>query len=727
MAASLSVIVPFFDELEYLDAAVSSIFAQSISDIEVIVVGDNPLIDPSDALKSRARAPSLKILGHSENLGLSAARNTGLSNASGDWIAFLDADDYYLHGGLAAHLEYAQSTGADITHAQAMRSAVGTPDAAVIRWDRQLHSKKRHGGDLNAFPEAQFIASSWSSLYRRDFFERTNLQFDPAQRQFEDRLFVIDSVTQAHSLAFLGEPTRVWRGRRASISSKKTDEQTRLLQITLLEKCLSVAEKAVEDRGADIGVLHRESVNTLWRLIWDLDVLDTVAAGPSEEAAHLQDRLEALMPRLVLPQYAEKDRVLRRVSRVGHHTRRGVIGKDAYRKIVADLKGSRFEPAFQKIAGAKSQASPRKTDLGGQKRLILHLGLHKTGSTYIQHRLAAGREALSEHGVLVPQTGMDPEQAAVIRPDAHSGHSALFRAIRTQKMEIFQDLKAEIAASPCDTVLLSCENMLFPYLSRREVSLNALFAQLGGFREVQVVAFARRPDSWLDAYYREWVLNGARGGARGFDSFARDYAPLLLNWPELFGLFETFSGQPVRLMDYDAHARTQTLWQGFLDLCGLPPALSVLEGTRDAKLYPTPNRTDVAVAELIAALEPRTARRVQLLTAYFAQSDIVPDDQAICDPATRKSQLAMFEQLSGPFAKERGYDFDMADWEQTLDDDVWTPPGALDAVTVQRLSRAGLSLAEENSNLTRMLNQPRKKRLKLRPWVVRLIDRMKDQ
>ncbi len=724
MTASVSVIVPFFDELEYVDDAVSSIFAQRLPGVEVIVVDDNPAQNHSDILNDFAEHDGFKIVRHSENLGLSAARNTGLSHASGEWIAFLDADDYYLQDGLTSQIEMARATDADMTHAQAMRSAFGTPDATVIRWDRNLHAKHRHGGGIAEFPEAQFIASSWSSLYRRDFLERADLQFDPEQRQFEDRLFVLEAVTRAQSLAFLGQPNRIWRGRQGSVSVKTTDTRTRQLQLMLLEKCLSVAETAVAEKRVTDSVLHRESANTLWRLIWDLDLLDVVAQGSSEESDALKARLTALMRRLVLPMPAERDAVLRKVSRIGHTSRRGTIGADAYGQIVRNLVACRFEKAFE-IIDASGPASPRvQTKLGAQKQLVLHVGLHKTGSTYLQQRLFACRNALKNQGILVPLTGVETDTDAHIRPDAHSGHSGLFRAIRGERLGVFEDLQREIAASPCDTVLMSCENMLFPYLHERQEALDALFAQLGGFREVQVVAFARRPDVWLDAYYREWVLNGARGGARGFASFARDYGPLLLNWPELFTPFEGMSGRPIRLLDYDMHAKVGTLWQGFGELCGLALPDPDASATRDKRLYPTPNRVDVSVGELIAALEPYTDRRIQLLKGYFAQGDVTPDEQAMSSPEARKAQLEMFEAQSGAFARTRGYAFDTREWYADLAAETWTPPGGIDASALQRLARAGLSLPPE-ANMQSTQSGPRL-RPKLKPWAAELVDQVKS-
>ena len=59
----------------------------------------------------------VRVLHHDHNRGLSAARNTGVAAATGGWIGFLDAADYFTEHGLARQVDAARAEGADITHA----------------------------------------------------------------------------------------------------------------------------------------------------------------------------------------------------------------------------------------------------------------------------------------------------------------------------------------------------------------------------------------------------------------------------------------------------------------------------------------------------------------------------------------------------------------------------------------------------------------------------------
>lgn len=90
---TLSLVVPVYNVAAYLPACLESIAGQSRMPDEVIVVDDGSTDSCPDILKSfSARIPQMRVI-RQENGGLSAARNTGLAHATGEWLAFLDSDD----------------------------------------------------------------------------------------------------------------------------------------------------------------------------------------------------------------------------------------------------------------------------------------------------------------------------------------------------------------------------------------------------------------------------------------------------------------------------------------------------------------------------------------------------------------------------------------------------------------------------------------------------------
>jgi len=288
----LSVIIPFYDESSYLKTALKSVFAQDIENLEIIVVNDNPDAFSKTAFEFFGVPANVCLVHHKKNAGLSAARNTGLKKATGTHIAFLDADDYYLHNGLKDQWAYALKTEADITHAQCLRSPVGTPDAAVLPRDRLMFDDMLLKGDLSDYPQAQFFTSCWSSIYKRSFLEKNHIRFDEEQRKFEDRLFVLQTVSAARSIATLGQPVRVWRGRYGSISVAEPDHDTRIMQLQLLEKCTDHIQHQVATGRLNKVFETREAFNTISRLIWDLDFIETIATNKTNETQKLAVRVQ---------------------------------------------------------------------------------------------------------------------------------------------------------------------------------------------------------------------------------------------------------------------------------------------------------------------------------------------------------------------------------------------------------------------------------------------------
>lgn len=106
--ASLSVIIPVYDSLSTLDRCVESVLQQNVDGMEVILVDDGST-DGSSALcdSIAVRNESVRVI-HRPNGGLSAARNTGIEAAKGEWISFVDSDDALAPGTLNGNLEYAR-------------------------------------------------------------------------------------------------------------------------------------------------------------------------------------------------------------------------------------------------------------------------------------------------------------------------------------------------------------------------------------------------------------------------------------------------------------------------------------------------------------------------------------------------------------------------------------------------------------------------------------------
>ena len=96
MEKLISVIVPVFNVENFIDVCISSLIKQSYSNIEIILVDDGSTDESGLHCDKWAEVDKRIKVFHQDNGGLSAARNTGLNHASGDYICFVDSDDFVM-------------------------------------------------------------------------------------------------------------------------------------------------------------------------------------------------------------------------------------------------------------------------------------------------------------------------------------------------------------------------------------------------------------------------------------------------------------------------------------------------------------------------------------------------------------------------------------------------------------------------------------------------------
>ena len=109
-AALVSVVIPTFERADRVCLAVASALAQTMGDLEVIVVDDCSSDDTVTRLEA-LRDPRVRVLRHETNRGGNAARATGIAAATGEWVAFLDSDDTWAANKLERQLARLASCG----------------------------------------------------------------------------------------------------------------------------------------------------------------------------------------------------------------------------------------------------------------------------------------------------------------------------------------------------------------------------------------------------------------------------------------------------------------------------------------------------------------------------------------------------------------------------------------------------------------------------------------
>ena len=221
----VSVVVPVYNVEPYLAACLRSISHQTYLNIEIVVVDDGST-DGSLAVAQRARRRDRRIrIVRQANAGLSAARNTGIAAATGEYLAFVDSDDRIAWETVATVMKTLRSTGSDfaVMSYQRMNSERTWPAG---EWIREVHAEPRLGVTLSEFPGVLVNAVAWTKVYRRAFWDAAGLRFQEGVL-YEDQAVSAEAYAKASAFDVLSDVLYDWRVREdnSSISQQVATEK----------------------------------------------------------------------------------------------------------------------------------------------------------------------------------------------------------------------------------------------------------------------------------------------------------------------------------------------------------------------------------------------------------------------------------------------------------------------------------------------------------------------
>ena len=184
----LSIIVPVYKVENYLQKCIDSILAQTFTDVELILVDDGSP-DNCPALCDAAAAKDARIrVIHQKIGGLSAARNAGLDVARGEWIGFVDSDDYIAPEMYETLYKAVQSTGADLALCDYVK--VDETGALCTQTHVAVPQKSLTGRELLQKAYWTTVQIAWNKLYHRTIFAQLRY---PVGKLNED-FFVIPEI-----------------------------------------------------------------------------------------------------------------------------------------------------------------------------------------------------------------------------------------------------------------------------------------------------------------------------------------------------------------------------------------------------------------------------------------------------------------------------------------------------------------------------------------------------
>ena len=223
MKASLvSVVVPVYKVEKYLDRAVTSLLGQTYRNLEIILVDDGSPDRCPEMCDDFARLDSrVKVL-HQNNRGVSAARNSGLDIVTGQYLTFLDSDDYLDAGAIETMVSKLESTNADVV---CCGSVIVDECENVCGYNKCDNEIEATGPDVakmmlsDVFP----YNFSWGKLFKKSLFDGIRY---PKGRIYEDNATTYRAVAKAERVVCIPDCLyRYFRSREGNTTSELSSDK----------------------------------------------------------------------------------------------------------------------------------------------------------------------------------------------------------------------------------------------------------------------------------------------------------------------------------------------------------------------------------------------------------------------------------------------------------------------------------------------------------------------
>lgn len=188
----ISIIVPVYNVAKYLSRCLESVLAQTYTDWELLLVDDGSYDESGKICDEYAEKDTRIRVFHTPNGGVSRARNRGLDEAKGEWIAFIDPDDWWNNRCLEVCYQAVVAEQLDMV--EHGRISVYPHGKEVVERDYLIPVSD---GTAYIATGLQNV-TVWSSLIRRDLIESVHLRFQPGLRNGEDSLFSLSLLCYCH-------------------------------------------------------------------------------------------------------------------------------------------------------------------------------------------------------------------------------------------------------------------------------------------------------------------------------------------------------------------------------------------------------------------------------------------------------------------------------------------------------------------------------------------------
>ncbi|GAA4805815.1 glycosyltransferase family 2 protein [Streptomyces ziwulingensis] len=259
----LSVIVPFYNVRQYVPDALRSLRANAREDFEFILVDDRSTDGTADLLaRAEHGLPGARLVRHEENGGLATARNTGIDAARGQYLTFLDGDDWLAPGYYDRLVATIEELGCDFVRTDHVQCTARARSVHRVPHGRRGVVMNPRDAILPAHRTTSVdYAYAWAGVYHRRLIDRGLLHFTHGLRTAEDRPWIWKLHREAESFAVTSALGVFYRRGVASSLTQIGDDR----QLDFIRAFDQVIEETAGD--TDAALLLPKAVRTYCAII----------------------------------------------------------------------------------------------------------------------------------------------------------------------------------------------------------------------------------------------------------------------------------------------------------------------------------------------------------------------------------------------------------------------------------------------------------------------------
>lgn len=216
----VSVVIPVYNVEKYIRQCLESVINQTLKDIEIICINDGSKDNTLKILEEYSQKDSRIVLIDKENEGLSAARNQGTELARGEYISYIDSDDWVDIHYLEELYNAAKKYNSDVACSSIIRVTGGR------RRNKLIYKKEEFTRDIdkkNELTNVPIYSYVWNKIYKRDKLIQSGVKF-PIGRVYEDIIWSIQAIYYLDGVVTVPSAIYYYRKNPTSVMSSKAKQ-----------------------------------------------------------------------------------------------------------------------------------------------------------------------------------------------------------------------------------------------------------------------------------------------------------------------------------------------------------------------------------------------------------------------------------------------------------------------------------------------------------------------